>query len=86
MIKKLTLTTALLTVGLITTLGYTSVAQTNQPSTQQNPTNRPTTQPNSRRLSAFDQQFMRRAAQGNLAEIVLSQLALQQADSDEVKQ
>ncbi|MEW6497944.1 MAG: DUF4142 domain-containing protein [Cyanobacteriota bacterium] len=86
MIKKLTITTALLTVGLITSLGYTSVAQTNRPSTQQNPTNRPATQPNLRRLSIFDQQFMRRAAQGNMAEIELSQLALQQGDSDEVKQ
>ncbi len=86
MIKKVTLTTALLTVGLMTTFGYTSVAQTNRPSTQQNPTNRPATQPNSRRLSTFDQQFMRRAAQANMAEIVLSQLALQQSDSDEVKQ
>ena len=71
MIKKVTLTTALLTVGLTTTFGYTSVAQTNRPSTQQNPTNRPATQPNSRRLSTFDQQFMRRAAQANMAEIVL---------------
>lgn len=86
MINKLTLTTALLTVGFMTTLGYTAIAQTNRPSTQQNPTNRPTTQPNSRRLSAFDQQFMRRAAQGNMAEIELSQLALQRGDSDEVKQ
>ena len=86
MIKKVTLNTALLTVGLMTTLGYTSVAQTNRPSTQQNPTNQPATQPNSRRLSTFDQQFMRRAAQANMAEIELSQLALQQADSEEVKQ
>jgi putative membrane protein len=46
MIKKLTVSTALMAVGLMTSLGYSAVAQTNQPPTQQNPTTRPATQQN----------------------------------------
>lgn len=48
----------------------------------QNPT---TTEQNRANASQSDRDFMVRAAQGNMAEIRLSQLALQRASSDEVK-
>ena len=93
MIKKATITTALIAVGVFSSLGYTAVAQTNKPTTQPNPlltqpnpTNRTTPQSNSTRISAVDEQFVIKAAQGGMAEVELSQLALQRANSNQVKQ
>lgn len=86
MIKKLTITTALVAVGVMTSLGDTAVAQTNQPTNRQTPTTRPATPSNTTQLSDFDRAFVIRAAQGNLAEVELSQVALKQASSNQVRQ
>lgn len=77
MIKKVALTAALAVLGFVTSLEYGAVAQTNSPTTPQNPTNRTTTPSNSTQLSAADRQFILQAHQGNMAEVQLSQLALQ---------
>ncbi len=116
--KKVTLTTALMAVGLITSLGYTATAQTNRPaaspdqmapapnrsapsSDQMAPApnrsapssdqmvpapNRSAPQSSSSQLSALDSQFVIDAAQGGMAEVQLSQLALQRSTNPEVKQ
>jgi putative membrane protein len=76
MIKKVALTAALAALGLVTTLEYVAVAQSNRPTTQQSPTNRPTTPSNSSQLSATDTRFILQAHQGNMAEVALSRLAL----------
>ena len=103
MIRKVTVTAALVAVGMMTSLGYTAVAQTSRPADRTNPTDRPATrpnrpadrtnptdqpaiQPNDSRESATDRAFMIQAAQSNLAEIELSQLALRRAASNDVKQ
>jgi putative membrane protein len=77
MIKKIALTAALAALGLVTSLEYVAVAQTNRPTPQQNPTNRPTTPSNSTPLSAADTQFILQAHQGNMTEVELSRLALE---------
>ncbi len=56
----------------------------NRPADQTNPT--PVTRPNDSRESATDRAFMIQAAQGNIAEIELSQLAVRRAASNDVKQ
>ena len=86
MMKKVIATTALMAFGVVAALGNSALAQSNQPRTQQNPTNRPANRSNSGQLSSFDTQFMAQAAQSNMAEIALSQLALRRATSNEVKQ
>ena len=87
MIKKVIATSALMAFGVVAALGNTTLAQTNQPATQeQNPTNRPATQSGSTQLSTFDRQFMSKAAQGGMAEVELSRLALQRSKRNEVKQ
>lgn len=78
MIKKVALTAALAALGLVTSLEYVAVAQTNRPTTPPSPTNRPTTPSNSTQLSATDTEFIRQAHQGNMAEVALSRLALEQ--------
>lgn len=80
------LSAGLIGIGMVLTLGFVAVAEQSerQPSTLQNRQN--TTEQNQNRLSSSDRLFMERAAQGNMAEIRLSQLALQRASSDEVKQ
>lgn len=79
MIKNVLVTTALIAFGLTGSLTYTAVAQTNG-------TNEPATQSNGNQLSAFDRQFMAKAAQGGMAEVELSRLALRRGASNEVKQ
>jgi putative membrane protein len=88
MIKKIALTAALAALGLVTALEYAAVAQTNRPTTQPSPTNRPTTPSNSTPLSATDTEFIRQAHLGNMAEVALSRLALDQrrGASPEVRQ
>ncbi|HEY9829101.1 MAG TPA: DUF4142 domain-containing protein [Stenomitos sp.] len=86
MMKKVIATTALMTFGVIAALGNSALAQSNQPTTQPNPINRPANRSNSSQLSSFDAQFMAQAARSNLAEVALSQLALRRASSNEVKQ
>jgi len=134
MIKKLTITTALMTVGVIASLGYTAVAQTRRPVPLPNQSapapnrpvplpnqsapvpNRPVPLPNQSapvrdrslqppssnqsvpvrdrslqspsrsQLSDLDRQFVIDAAQGGMAEVRLSQLALQRSTNPEVKQ
>lgn len=86
MIKQFIATSALMAFGIVAALGNTAVAQTQRPPTQENPTNQRTNQPSSNQLRGFDLQFVRQAALANNAEIQLSQLALQRAESDEVKQ
>jgi len=80
------LSAGLIGLGMVLSLGFVAVAEQSerQPSTLQNPQN--TTEQNQNRLSSSDRLFMQRAAQGNMAEIRLSQLALQRAGSDQVKQ
>lgn len=80
------LSASLIGTGMVLALGFAAVAEPSerQPSTLQNRQN--TTEQNQNRLSSSDRLFMNRAAQGNLAEIRLSQLALQKASSDQVKQ
>jgi putative membrane protein len=81
MFKKLTITTALIATGVITSLGYTAVAQTR-------PADRPATQSDRTTISSVDRNFIIRAAQMNLAEVQLSELALQRSTraSREVQQ
>jgi putative membrane protein len=104
MIKKVTITTALMAVGFITCLAYTATAQTNRPAAspdQMAPVpnrpapppdqtapapNRPVPPPSSSQLSALDRQFVMDAAQGGMAEVQLSQLAMQRSTNPEVKQ
>ena len=76
MIKNVLVTTTLIAFGLTGSLTYTAVAQTNRPATQSN----------RNQLSSFDTQFMAKAAQGGMAEVQLSQLALRRGASNEVKQ
>ena len=103
MIRKVTVTAALVAVGVMTSLSYAAVAQTNRPIDRTNPTDRPVTRPNrpvdqtspidqpaiqpdDSRESARDRAFMIKAAQGGIAEVELSQLAVRRAASNEVKQ
>jgi putative membrane protein len=86
MIKKVIATTALMAFGVVAALGNSALAQSNRLTTEQNPTNRPANRSNSSQLSSFDTQFMAQAAQSNMAEVALSQLALRRASSNEVKQ
>ena len=86
MIQKIIATTALMAFGIVAALGNSALAQSNQPTTEPNPTTRPANRSNSGQLSSFDTQFMAQAAQMNMAEIALSQLALRRASSNEVKQ
>ena len=79
MIKNVLVTTAFIAFGLTGSLTYTAVAQTGG-------TIQPATQSNRNQLSRFDRQFMTRAAQGSMAEIELSRLALRRGASNEVKQ
>lgn len=85
MIKKVIATSALMAFGVVAAFGNSALAQSNRPTTEQNPTNRPANRSNSNQLSSFDAQFMAQAAQSNMAEIALSQLALRRASSNEVK-
>jgi putative membrane protein len=87
MMKKVIATSALMAFGVVAALGNTTLAQTTQPATQdQIPTTRPANQPGSTQLSTFDRQFMTKAAQGGMAEVELSRLALQRSKSNQVKQ
>jgi putative membrane protein len=101
MIKKVTITTALMAVGVITSLGYAAVAQTSRPESapsQSTPLpNRPAPLPNqplpnrplpgsNSQLSALDNQFVMDAAHGGMAEVRLGQLALQRSTNPQVKQ
>lgn len=87
MIKKVIATSALMAFGVVAALGDTTLAQTNQPATQEQiPTTQPATQSDSTELSTFDRQFMSKAAQGGMAEVELSRIALQRSKSNEVKQ
>jgi len=134
MIKKVTITSVLMTVGVIASLGYTAVAQTSRPVPSPNQSapapnrpvplpnqsapvpNRPVPLPNQSapvrdrslqsprpsqsapvrdrslesqsrsQLSDLDRQFVIDAAQGGMAEVRLSQLALERSTNPEVKQ
>lgn len=80
------LSSGLIGTGMVLALGFVAVAEQSQsqPNTLQN--RQSTTEQNQNRLSSSDRLFMNKAAQGNLAEIRLSQLASQRASSDQVKQ
>ncbi|NJO43548.1 MAG: DUF4142 domain-containing protein [Cyanobacteria bacterium RU_5_0] len=56
------------------------------PETQTTPTDANEAQPNPSAISAFDREFILMAAQGNNAEIQMSQLALQRSSNDNVQQ
>jgi putative membrane protein len=92
MIKKLAVTSTLLAVGFISSLGYAAVAQTDRPTTSPNQSapmpNQPTQRSNSRqaRVSDLDRQFVMGAAQGGMAEVRLSELALERSTNPEVKE
>lgn len=101
MFKKASITTALMAVGVITSWGYSAVAQTEQPEMKPNQAapNRPvppTAQPGmnrmpmpmpgqSNQISALDKAFVMDAAHGGMAEVKLAQLALQKSTNPEVK-
>ncbi len=89
MIKKVTITTALMAAGVISSLGFTAVAQTNRPAPSPNQStpaqNRPSQRPSNNQLSALDRQFIIDAAQGGMAEVRLGELALQRSRNPEVK-
>lgn len=76
MIKRKIVTTTLVTVGLLVSLEYKSIAQQTAP----------TSQPNQTTLSKSDRQFVIEAAQGGIAEVTLGQIATKRAVSNEVKQ
>lgn len=78
MFKRLTVTGAIIAAGLVGTLDYAAVAQTNQPA---QPASRRTNQ-----LSAIDRQFIIDAAQGGMAEVRLAELALQRSQNEQVRQ
>ncbi|MFB2833168.1 DUF4142 domain-containing protein [Floridanema evergladense] len=80
------LSASLVGTGMVLALAFVAVAEQSerQPSTLQNRQN--TTEQTQNRLSSSDRLFANKAAQGNLAEIRLSQLALERASSSEVKQ
>lgn len=75
MIKQ-KIATAALVVGVFVSLEYTSLAQSNQPMTQ----------PSQTSISSSDRQFVIEAAQGGMAEVMLGQLAMKRAASNDVKQ
>jgi putative membrane protein len=84
--RRVFMSFALALIGLFAAIGC-SVAQTPAPSTAPTQTAPVTTsaQP-TRQLSAIDQQFMLEAAQAGNGNIMISQLALQQGNSDAVRQ
>ncbi|NEQ21320.1 MAG: DUF4142 domain-containing protein [Microcoleus sp. SIO2G3] len=89
MIRKVTVTTALMAAGLFSALGYSAIAQTTQPAPSQNqsiPTQTQSGQQQRNQLSALDRQFVIDAAQGGMAEVQLGQLALERSRNPEVKQ
>lgn len=89
MIRKAIVTAALIAVGMITSLGYGAVAQTNRPIPSPSQTAPTPTQtvPSSNRnqLTALDRQFIIDAAHGGMAEVRLGELALRRSTSPEVK-
>lgn len=89
MIRKVTVTTALMAAGLFSALGYSAVAQTTRPAPSQNqsmPAQTQSGQQQRNQLSALDQQFVIDAAHGGMAEVQLGQLALERSRNPEVKQ
>lgn len=77
MFKKVTVTTALISAGLMGSLGFSAIAQTRPMS--------PATVTQNQQISALDRQFVMDAAQGGMAEVRMAELALQRASSQEVK-
>ncbi len=89
MIRKVTVTTALMAAGLFSALGYSAVAQTTRPAPSPNqsmPAQTQSGQQQRNQLSALDQQFVIDAAHGGMAEVQLGQLALERSRNPEVKQ
>jgi len=89
MIRKVTVTTALMAAGLFSALGYSAIAQTTQPAPSQNqsiPAQTQSGQQQRNQLSALDRQFVIDAAHGGMAEVQLGQLALERSRNPEVKQ
>lgn len=81
---------ALVAIALTTATGLPGLAESPQPkpSTDQmnrSNSNEPSTRPTENRLSEMDRAFMIKAAQGGMAEVQLSQLALQKATSNSAK-
>ena len=89
MIKKVTITTALMAAGLITSLGYTAVAQTNRPAPSPNQSapapNQPASSPSRSQLSPLDRQFVMDDAHGGMAEVQLQNLDLQRSTRADVE-
>ena len=89
MIRKVTVTTALMAAGLFSALGYSAIAQTTQPAPSQNqsiPAQTQSGQQQRNQLSALDRQFVIDAAHGGMAEVQLGQLALERSRNPQVKQ
>lgn len=83
MLKRIVIAIACVTVGLLMSIGYGAVAQTRPAA----PTSTPASSPApSSRLAPVDQAFMQMAGEAAVANISLSQLALQRGTSAEVKQ
>ncbi|HEY9847706.1 MAG TPA: DUF4142 domain-containing protein [Candidatus Caenarcaniphilales bacterium] len=89
MIKRLTVMATLIAMGVITPLGWTSLAhQQDQATAQERETqqDQPTTQQGESRISALDRQFLLDALEGGQAALRLSELAVQRGTSNEVKE
>ncbi|HAJ64468.1 MAG TPA: DUF305 domain-containing protein [Cyanobacteria bacterium UBA11369] len=79
MFKSLTVTGAIIAVGLVGTLDYSAIAQTREPAT-------PASSSRQSQISAIDRQFIIDAAQGGMAEVRLAQLALQRSRNEQVRE
>lgn len=78
MFKRLTVTGAIIAIGLVGGLDYSALAQMSEPIP--NESSSPQSQ-----MSAIDRQFITDAIQGGMAEVKLAQLALQRSSNEEVK-
>ncbi|HEY9908177.1 MAG TPA: DUF4142 domain-containing protein, partial [Thermosynechococcaceae cyanobacterium] len=93
-LKRVMVSIALVAVGLLTSLGYSALAQAPKPVTPA-PITRPATGSGTSpatgpatgaQLSPIDRAFIMDAGQANVGNLALGQLALQKATSSEVKQ
>lgn len=87
MLKRLTVSAAVVAAGLFSALGYSAIAQTNRSAPPVLPSSQleQPTQQRSNQLSAIDRQFIIDAAQGGIAEVRLAQLALQRSNNEDVR-
>ncbi|HAX80718.1 MAG TPA: DUF4142 domain-containing protein [Cyanobacteria bacterium UBA11372] len=78
MFKSLTVTGAIIALGLVGGLDYSAIAQT-EPA-------RPASSSRQSQIGAIDRQFIIDAAQGGMAEVRLAQLALERSRNEQVRE